>query len=106
MQFYKWFLDLKSAMKSEILEKSSSQVAEKMDKEENLNNGEDVPDIENNERLLVKRLNATSQIAIVGSILCLIKSLDYEFLEAFLVYAGLNMMVLGAAGSGIDSLFG
>jgi chloride channel 7 len=74
-----------------------------MDKEENLNNGEDVPDIENDgslnghdeeigrlwsqysernmtyeEPLLVNRLNTTSQIAIVGSNLCPIESLDYE----------------------------
>lgn len=82
---------------------SSGEVAKKMDKEENVNNGDDVHDIENDgsldgndeqigrywsqfsernmtyeEPLLVKRINTTSQIAIVGSNLCPIESLDYE----------------------------
>lgn len=70
----------------------------------NVNNGDDFRDIENDGRLdgneneevgrywsefsernmtyaeplLVKRINTTSQIAIVGSNLCPIESLDYE----------------------------
>lgn len=82
---------------------SSDEVTEKMEKEENINHGDDVLDIENEgsfdgngeeigrywsqfsernmtyeEPLLVKRINTTSQIAIVGSNLCPIESLDYE----------------------------
>lgn len=82
---------------------SSGEVFEKMEKEENGNHGDDVHDIENNGRfdgndeeigrywsefsernmtyeepLLAKRINTTSQIAIVGSNLCPIESLDYE----------------------------
>lgn len=82
---------------------SSDEVTEKMAKEENVNHGDNVLDIENDgsfdgngeeiprywsqfsernmtyeEPLLVKRTNTTSQIAIVGSNLCPIESLDYE----------------------------
>lgn len=81
---------------------SAGEVDKKMDREDNVNNGEDVRDIEHDGRvdgneeigrywseysernrtytepLLVKRINTTSQIAIVGSNLCPIESLDYE----------------------------
>ncbi|CAI8593484.1 unnamed protein product [Vicia faba] len=86
---------------------SSNEVTEKMEKEENANHGDDVLDIENDgsfdgngeeigrywsqfsernmtyeEPLLVKRINTTSQIAIVGSNLCPIESLDYEIFDS------------------------
>lgn len=73
-----------------------------MDRENRANNGEDERDVENEglldgkeieryrsgiseknmtfrEPLLVKRVNTTSQIAIVGSNVCTIESLDYEY---------------------------
>lgn len=73
-----------------------------MDRENRANNGEDERDVENEglldgkeierywsgiseknmtfrEPLLVKRVNTTSQIAIVGSNVCAIESLDYEY---------------------------
>lgn len=73
-----------------------------MDRENHTNNGEDERDVENEglldgkeierywsevseknmtfrEPLLVKRVNTTSQIAIVGSNVCTIESLDYEY---------------------------
>lgn len=72
-----------------------------MDRENNVNRGGDAHDIENEglldgkgierywsgisdknvtytEKLLVKRVNTTSQIAIVGANVCPIESLDYE----------------------------
>ncbi|KAF8022997.1 hypothetical protein BT93_F0492 [Corymbia citriodora subsp. variegata] len=75
-----------------------------MDRENHANNGEDERDLENEglrdgkeiernwsgrseknmtfrEPLLVKRVNTTSQIAIVGSNVCPIESLDYEIVE-------------------------
>ncbi|KAG5007376.1 hypothetical protein JHK85_025918 [Glycine max] len=88
--------------------------AEKMDAEDGVNCSDYEHDIENEESggywsgiydrnmahtmpLLMKRANTTSQIAIVGANPCPIESLDYEYLDAFLAYAGANMCLAAAA---------
>nr|CAB3450062.1 unnamed protein product [Digitaria exilis] len=50
------------------------------------------------EPLLRKRtMNTTSQIAIVGANVCPIESLDYEYLKAFFVYGGCNVVLAASA---------
>ncbi|MBA0863653.1 hypothetical protein Goshw_024024 [Gossypium schwendimanii] len=66
--------------------------------------------------LLIKRVNTTSQIAIVGANVCPVESLDYEYYKAFAAYAGCNLglatsaaalcafIAPAAAGSGIPEV--
>ncbi|KAJ8447756.1 hypothetical protein Cgig2_015119 [Carnegiea gigantea] len=49
--------------------------------------------------LLRHRSNTSSQIAIVGANICPIESLDYEYLKAFLAFAGCNIGLATAAGA-------
>ncbi|GAB2218551.1 hypothetical protein Droror1_Dr00001778 [Drosera rotundifolia] len=49
--------------------------------------------------LLRRRTNLTSQIAVIGSNVCPIESLDYEYFKAFLVYAGCNIGLAAVAGA-------
>ncbi|KAF6174240.1 hypothetical protein GIB67_033772 [Kingdonia uniflora] len=68
------------------------------------------------EPLLQKRINTTSQIALIGANVCPIESLDYEYYYAFFVLAGSNVILAAisaalcayiapaAAGSGIPEV--
>ncbi|KAF6142204.1 hypothetical protein GIB67_037122 [Kingdonia uniflora] len=68
------------------------------------------------EPLLQKRINTTSQIALIGANVCPIESLDYEFYHAFFAFAGSNVILAAisaalcayiapaAAGSGIPEV--
>ncbi|KAF5727646.1 Chloride channel CLC-c -like protein [Tripterygium wilfordii] len=51
------------------------------------------------EPLVMKRVNTTSQIAIVGANLCPIESLDYEYYKAFAAYTGCNIGLAAAGGA-------
>uniref|UniRef100_A0A9I9DCW1 CBS domain-containing protein n=1 Tax=Cucumis melo TaxID=3656 RepID=A0A9I9DCW1_CUCME len=48
-------------------------------------------------RTSTARISTTSQLAIVGSNICPIESLDYEYFQAFVVYVGSNSVLAVAA---------